>query len=230
MSATKRLGQWPSLGNATSPDNQLLPQEDARRLYSYLQDLEATAQQLSQRMQPPGQTADACTAAHMTAVCGIVRNGDLSTTKLSPADAPMMQKARHALQTYAEASSDDAVNDFFKEIDLGHVWPYCVTFSVFAQTATFFVTKGQGEQAGRMGMGPAGMQLGDVIVVLKGGNMPFVLRWLQIEADNGHTEERDLEGGRFELVGPAYVHGIMEGELVLGGFTTGPSWQSVHLR
>ncbi|KAL8670141.1 MAG: hypothetical protein Q9168_005306 [Polycauliona sp. 1 TL-2023] len=51
---------------------------------------------------------------------------------------------------------------------------------------------------GRLGLGPRTAKSGDLIVLLHGGDVPFVLR--------------PLDGGRFAFVGEAYVHGIMQGE------------------
>jgi len=50
-----------------------------------------------------------------------------------------------------------------------------------------------------LGMGPKEMEPGDMLVVLFGANVPFVLR--------------PLESGRYKLVGEAYVSGLMHGEV-----------------
>lgn len=63
----------------------------------------------------------------------------------------------------------------------------------------FFATS-----SGRIGIGPTETKLGDVICVLKGARVPFVFRAVP-ECDGFH-----------ELVGEAYVHGIMQGELFEG--------------
>ena len=49
-----------------------------------------------------------------------------------------------------------------------------------------------------MGMGPRGMQEGDIVCVLFGGCVPFVL---QPKADRSDC---------WELINDAYVHGIMD--------------------
>ncbi|KAF2821671.1 hypothetical protein CC86DRAFT_99272 [Ophiobolus disseminans] len=59
----------------------------------------------------------------------------------------------------------------------------------------FFITA-----EGRMGIGPRSMRADDLIVILRGGRLPFILR------GNG--------AGGYWLVGGAYVHGIMNGEAV----------------
>jgi hypothetical protein len=50
----------------------------------------------------------------------------------------------------------------------------------------------------RIGLGPKNMAIGDCLVLLMGGKVPFVLR---------------PRGDVFELVGECYVHGAMQGEL-----------------
>ncbi|KAL2066020.1 hypothetical protein VTL71DRAFT_2091 [Oculimacula yallundae] len=53
----------------------------------------------------------------------------------------------------------------------------------------------------RRGLGPAAMKLGDVICVLFGAAMPYVIR---------------REGGSWRLIGECFVDGLMRGEGVLG--------------
>ncbi|CZT19403.1 uncharacterized protein RCC_05253 [Ramularia collo-cygni] len=59
-------------------------------------------------------------------------------------------------------------------------------------------------EEGRMGIGPSGVKPGDEIFVLGGGSAPFVLR---------RVDDADFLG--YRLVGHAYVHGIMNGEVVV---------------
>lgn len=58
-----------------------------------------------------------------------------------------------------------------------------------------------------MGIGPLGMQPGDVVCVLYGGAFPFVLR----EVNWGNWP------GIYTLVGEVYCDGIMEGEALKMG-------------
>lgn len=58
---------------------------------------------------------------------------------------------------------------------------------------------------GRMGLGPMCAKPGDLVVMLYGGDFLFVLR---------------ETGERYELIGDAYVHGLMHGELVNDGDVT----------
>lgn len=57
-----------------------------------------------------------------------------------------------------------------------------------------FVTK-----KGYLGLAPWNAREGDVVAILLGGCTPFLLR--------------RIRGSRYSLVGEAYVHGIMAGEL-----------------
>jgi len=56
---------------------------------------------------------------------------------------------------------------------------------------------------GYMTMLPWGTEPGDVVSILYGGRAPFVLR-----------PSPQLENDSFLLVGPAYVHGFMDGEAI----------------
>ncbi|KAE9363194.1 hypothetical protein N431DRAFT_357128 [Stipitochalara longipes BDJ] len=57
-------------------------------------------------------------------------------------------------------------------------------------------------QKGYLALVPRSTVPGHLVCVLRGGNVPFILK---SKAD-----------GYFELVGEAYVHGIMDGEFVRG--------------
>ena len=49
-----------------------------------------------------------------------------------------------------------------------------------------------------MGRVPHGSAVGDIICILLGGNVPFVIR--------------ECSEGRFRLIGECYIHGIMDGD------------------
>lgn len=57
-----------------------------------------------------------------------------------------------------------------------------------------------------MGLGPAGLQVGDMICVFLGTKLPYILRQSEI--------------GAWTLVGEAYVHGIMHGEFITDNLQT----------
>ena len=61
--------------------------------------------------------------------------------------------------------------------------------------------------SGRIGVGDTDIMVDDVVSVLIGGKMPFILR-----------QAVKKDGGTFhQLVGQAYVHGIMDGEVTREG-------------
>ncbi|KAH6842310.1 hypothetical protein B0I37DRAFT_381652 [Chaetomium sp. MPI-CAGE-AT-0009] len=62
---------------------------------------------------------------------------------------------------------------------------------------------------GYLGMGPEGVQAGDVVVVFCGGRIPFVLRPTKSELVVGQRKIK-----LFEFVGEAYCDGVMDGEVV----------------
>lgn len=49
-----------------------------------------------------------------------------------------------------------------------------------------------------LGWVPRGVEKGDVVCVLEGGEVPFVMRL--------------AKDGRYEVLGDCYIHGIMDGE------------------
>jgi hypothetical protein len=57
---------------------------------------------------------------------------------------------------------------------------------------------------GRIGLGPADSQEGDVIAIIFGGSVPFLLR--------------PRARGGYHLVGDGYVYGAMDGEMMHSGF------------
>jgi hypothetical protein len=80
----------------------------------------------------------------------------------------------------------------------------------WCQDRRFFVTA-----AGYMGLGPRCMQPEDIVVVLRGGVTPFILRK---KADD------------YWFIGEAYVHGIMYGEAVQMHRSRGESEVVFHVR
>lgn len=53
-----------------------------------------------------------------------------------------------------------------------------------------------------MALVPAGTQTGDIICILGGGRVPFVIREKSVTHDGQRL---------YELVGECYVHGLMQG-------------------
>jgi Heterokaryon incompatibility protein (HET) len=71
-----------------------------------------------------------------------------------------------------------------------------------------------------LGMGPHSTRPGDHVFVLPGARVPFVLRPVGPAGSEGGEDGQDGENGgngstnrfRYEMVGEAYIHGIMHGE------------------
>lgn len=70
--------------------------------------------------------------------------------------------------------------------------PFRISVECMANRRIFKTDKGY------IGIGPGIGEVGDKIALVKGGKMPFVVR---------------PKAGEWELIGDAYVHGIMNGEL-----------------
>jgi hypothetical protein len=81
--------------------------------------------------------------------------------------------------------------------NLVDVAKYCGEIEAKARGRKPFVTK-----KGHLGLGLDHAEPGDVVVVLSGSQVPFVLR--------------KSVSGRYKIVGEAYVDGIMDGEAVVG--------------
>lgn len=78
-------------------------------------------------------------------------------------------------------------------------------------------------RSGFMGIGPAGMVVSDSVVVIRGGRLPFILRHSEEPRHGGDCRHGGKPG--FQLIGTAYVHGVMDGE----GMVEGRDVQLVHL-
>ena len=100
----------------------------------------------------------------------------------------------------------------------------------------FFITS-----EGYMGIGPGSLTNGDWVFVLLGSRVPLVLRRaakasvchgeeVDILVSTGHETENETRccsnHRTFELLGDAYVHGIMDYQI---GMRKGPSWEKVFL-
>lgn len=76
---------------------------------------------------------------------------------------------------------------------------------------SFFLT-----HQGRMGMATRGVKEGDIVIIARGGSVPFVIRR---RPDWGMT-----------FVGEAYLHGVMDGEGLLDAVRQGANLFKFHLR
>ena len=86
-----------------------------------------------------------------------------------------------------------------------------------AKKSTFYMTS-----QGHTGMGPRTLQQGDRIFVVKGSDMPLILRPLDRIATNGSNS---VQQSGYHFVGVCYLYGIMHGEAV----KPDTEWQQLHL-
>lgn len=86
-------------------------------------------------------------------------------------------------------------------VDAEQVAAYIGVLETITGERKYFVT-----ESGYLGLGPGAAKSGDCVVVILGLRTPFILR--------------PQSGGKYRIIGDAYVHGIMEGELVAGSYTT----------
>jgi hypothetical protein len=66
---------------------------------------------------------------------------------------------------------------------------------------------------GLVGLAPAIAKVGDVVVIFKGAKFPYVLRRQKVRKGKTTAENESGDEELWELVGEAYVHGVMYGEL-----------------
>ncbi|KAH7330418.1 heterokaryon incompatibility protein-domain-containing protein [Rhexocercosporidium sp. MPI-PUGE-AT-0058] len=92
----------------------------------------------------------------------------------------------------SHASDPDMV-----EVKRLYVKPFTDACITRCQGRSFIITS-----KGYIGLAPLKTEIGDLVTVLEGGYVPFVLR--------------ELDGGGYRLVGESFVHGIMEGEALVG--------------
>jgi hypothetical protein len=85
-----------------------------------------------------------------------------------------------------------------RESSTGDEWVYFHS-TMAARGRVLMLTSG-----GYMGLVPHGTREGDIIGILIGGGAPVVLR----------LASYDLHGPQYELIGEAYIHGWMDGEMV----------------
>lgn len=96
-------------------------------------------------------------------------------------------------------------NDLAAEAAAAHLEPllHCpgdhqlfqASFEFFSPGRRFYTTKN-----GSMGLGPSAMRGGDIICVLFGGTVPYILR--------------PIAGGEYSFVGDCYIDGFMNGEAI----------------
>jgi len=114
---------------------------------------------------------------------------------------------RHAAVTDRAPEGPSEEDD--SQIQAGHRFFANSGYAVFRRRV--FVT-----QTGMLGLGPPATAEGDIVVVLFGGTVPFVLR-------------PDAEKQRYRLVGECYVHDVMDGQAVTKWEESGEPATDFHI-
>lgn len=132
-----------------------------------------------------------------------------------------MWKVEGSSPALAYRDTDPFIADYYRHLENGgeaiitsddktHILTHLM--NVLGNRA-FFITRN-----GNMGLGPWSTQLGDRVVILSGASVPAILRrtgeskWLLDQTDEANPVMRYI--GLYQVVGEAYVHGIMGGEAV----------------
>ncbi|RYN85651.1 hypothetical protein AA0119_g11368 [Alternaria tenuissima] len=140
-----------------------------------------------------------------TLVAGQAKSGK----DVQPADLQVLVEYIKSLAIREDMVTDDV--SIRPHFDIGRMWAVFKTVNVSCcKDRRFFVTA-----AGYMGLGPRCMQPEDIVVVLRGGHIPYILR-------------KKVDG--YQLIGQAYVHGIMYGEAVELDRSRGGSEMVFHVR
>jgi hypothetical protein len=66
---------------------------------------------------------------------------------------------------------------------------------------------------GFLGIGPDCAQEGDIVAVLSGGDLPFILRPIRRDAD-AVADTDQLAGLYYHLIGECNIEGLMHGEII----------------
>jgi hypothetical protein len=145
----------------------------------------------------PGMTEDTQLESYIM----IVTQSDVRERWLDHGMVPSLQELKSLLQKQLR-NGNSTIIDRYKE--------WAIYKSTNQQRGKFFVT-----DSGLLGCGPVGLNMGDTVAVLLGYHCPVILRPMNSRCSLG----------RFRILGPAYVHGLMEGQAVLGSLS--PSWNPI---
>lgn len=150
-------------------------------------------------LQRPYHSPDAVLEAFVYTLCGNWIDGDERADSSSEAINSAKAWLEKFVDQFSQSTSclSKAWHAFREAVLLDDLLIFQACLLRACMSRRFFMTSG-----GFMGIGPESMKKGDVVVVIFGLSLPFLLRQSQADAN------------KFLVVGPCYVHGIMDGELV----------------
>jgi hypothetical protein len=118
------------------------------------------------------------------------------TSSIDPILAHMPSEAVEKILTRFFPDFNEASDLIIRDINQSQVALWDSRFHQVMPGRKLFRTK----RNGFLGTGPQSLEIGDIVCVLAGGTVPYLIRPV------------DAEGSRFRFIGEAYVHGIMHGE------------------
>jgi hypothetical protein len=130
---------------------------------------------------------------HLAIAFTLVAGKANSGKKAQPKDLQVLMEYIKALATCDDGVNSDGLG-IKPRVDKERMDELYATSLLACCDRRFFTTT-----AGRVGIGPRCMQPEDIVVILRGGRTPFILR----KKSDGYW-----------LLGDAYVHGVMHGEAV----------------
>ncbi|KAI9736077.1 MAG: hypothetical protein M1818_006253 [Claussenomyces sp. TS43310] len=120
---------------------------------------------------------------------------------LSQPDLRREHAAFQAYTTTSHAEELELLMAFIRPHELARIHDLRDHIRSSTMRRRFFISK-----KGYIGLAPANAQIGDMVSIIHGGNVPYVLRRKAVEIPGGENIPH------WELVGDAYVHGLMDGE------------------
>jgi hypothetical protein len=153
-----------------------------RKLFHSFRDRRAIANAAGHHDLYPPTREDVEVAWLRTVSAGLFPSGTQLDTSFAKTRYPQHVRWSSADETSSAPPPREVVEEIFSWV------------SLWTKGRRVFVT-----QKGFLGLGPAEVEPGDVVCILFGGNLPYVVR---------HLSSQD----EYTFLGPSYVHGIMDGE------------------
>lgn len=114
----------------------------------------------------------------------------------------------HFLSIWKQTTIPDRDSAFYREcIDACETCAFADPDVFWHASARYFTRRFITTSSTLMGLAPPSTVEQDLVYVLRGVNTPYILRRVE-------TTNQDEDSTQFTLVGEAYVHGVMNGEIL----------------
>ena len=110
------------------------------------------------------------------------------------------------------------------DVRLCKLWPFAMALQEAQRGRRFVLLRG-----GMLALVPSDAEPGDHVLLLEGARVPFVVRSV-VSGPEATQVEAGHDSGTFKLVGDCYVHGIMDGEMILRGGAEGEDAEMAIVR